>query len=1082
MKTRKPSPRNRLPSPRKKKPPSAPRRRSSRGVLPRDLSAYFNAPLDLLCILDPDGYILKTNPELEALIGRSPVEMAGKYFLDFFHPDDRAHTLASYREAVAEREVPAVVNRILLRDGSCRWLEWKAYRAGKFVFASARDMTDRKQAEDALRESRQMLATILDAIPVRVFWKDAKLTYCGCNRAFVQTTGCSSAAEIVGCDDYCFLPKSQADLVRADDREVLKSGNAKLLYEEPVVQSDGRTRWLRTSKIPLPSPAGGSRGILGTFEDITEHKLADQALEESEARYRRLIRTITDYIYHVRIDGGKAVETFHGRRCSAVTGYAPEELNHDPGLWIRMIDPQDRPLVEDQVRRILSGREAPVIEHRIRRKDGIRRWVRNTPVLHRDAEGRLLSYDGLVQDITERKEAELQIRAQHDLAVALNATIDMEQGLRLCLETAMRVTGIEAGGIYVVDPRSGAMDLAVHRGIPPEMLAVVRRLEPDRPEARWMMEGQPIYADGQTLKARMPTAPDIYKNFRIMIGIPIRHETRVIGCLNLVSASMAEITPSLREILETTVAQIGNAVGRLRSESALRESEDRYRHLFEAESDAIILVENKSGRILEANNACSALYGYSREELRTMKNTDLSAEPEKTRKLTQTTPLSPESVITVPIRLHRRKDSSVFPVEITSRYFSWHGEPVHLSAIRDISLRRRTEEALRESRRMLEMILDTIPVRVFWKDKDSRYLGCNKPFARDAGFASPSELLGRDDFQMGWVEQADRYRADDRTVIETGREKLGYEEQQTQADGRRIWLRTSKVPLHNLDGSIVGVLGTYEDITDRKQAEEEIRSLNAELEQRVLQRTAQLEAANKELEAFSFSVSHDLRAPLRAIDGFTRALAEDYGKTLNEDARRLCSVIRRNTRHMHELIDDLLALSRLNQTEMRRIPTDLSSMVQSVFQELTTPESRARIDFRLGPLPKASADPTLLRQVWVNLISNAVKFSARREQARIEVECRSTPEEDVFSVRDNGAGFDMHYADRLFGVFQRLHNSAEFEGTGVGLAIVQRIVHRHGGRVWAEGEEDKGAAFSFTLPKDRAIADKPPPDGNSPES
>jgi PAS domain S-box-containing protein len=547
--------------------------------------------------------------------------------------------------------------------------------------------------------------------------------------------------------------------------------------------------------------------------------------------------------------------------------------------------------------------------------------------------------------------------------------------------------------------------------------------------------------------------------------IPIRCEDRVIGSLNLASQSLSVVPVPVRETLETLVAQSANSISRLRSEAALRESEERYRHLFDLGSDAILLIENDTGRILNANNAASALYGYSRPELLTMRNVDLSAEPENTRRVTATTPAAPDDVVVVPLRLHRRRDGSVFPVEVTARFFGWRGKPVHIAAIRDITRRRKTEEELRESRQMLETILDTIPVRVFWKDLRSVYLGCNRPFVRDAGFSDTQEIIGRNDYQMGWKEQADLYRSDDRAVMETGEEKLDYEEPQTQPNGSRIWLRTSKIPLRDLDGNIRGVLGTYEDITARKRAEEEIRKLNWELEQRVAQRTAQLEATNKELEAFSFSISHDLRAPLRAIDGFTRALEEDYGKDLDEEGRRLCGILRRNTRHMYDLIDNLLAFSRFSQTKLSCIRSDMLSMVHSVFQELTTPESRAQIDFRVGELPKVVADPILLRQVWINLISNAIKFSAARDRPKIEVDCHSTPEEDVFSVRDNGAGFDMHYADRLFGVFQRLHNSSEYEGTGVGLAIVQRIVHRHGGRVWAEGQPERGATFFFALPR-----------------
>jgi PAS domain S-box-containing protein len=1067
MKDRKSSPRKRSSPVQRKKPNRAPSRRRAPIPVAVDLSAFLDTPIDLLCVGNRDAIFERLNPEWESTLGYAPAEMAGRDFLDFIHPEDQPAALAAFEELGIRKSVSVLTNRFRSKDGSYRWLEWKYILHGAHIYASAHDITKHKRAEDELRDSRRMLETILDTIPVRVFWKDLRSEYLGCNRPFARDAGFSSPAELIGRNDYQMGWVEQAELYRADDRAVIDTGVEKIGYEEPQTQADGKRAWVRTSKIPLRDAGGHIYGVLGTYEDITEKKNAEQELRESQERYHRITRTITDYIYHVRVDKGKAVETFHGRRCLAVTGYSAEELAGDPHLWIRMVDPQDRPLVEEQARRILSGEEAPVIEHRLWRKDGVRRWVRNTPVVFRDAQGAVLSYDGLIQDITERKEAELQLHAQHELALALNATTNMEEGLRLCLEAAMRMSGMEAGGVYLVDPVSGAMDLVVHQGLAPDFVALVGHLEPDRVEACWMMQGRPIYTDYRTLASRMGLIPWSYDGLHSLIAIPIRHEGRMIGCLHLVSTTIDAVPPFNREILETAVVQSGNAIARLRSEAALRESEERYRQLFEAESDAIVLVDNESGRILEANSAASTLYGYPRADLLKMRNVELSAEPEDTRRVTQTTPVVPENVITIPLRYHRKKDGTVFPVEITGRFFNRMGRPVHIAAIRDISRRRKAEEELSESRRMLETVLDTIPVAVFWKDRSLRYIGCNRSFARDAGFASPAEVIGKDDHQLGWADLADQYRADDRTVVETGRPKLRYEEPETQPDGTRIWVSTSKVPLRDPDGNIRGVLGTYEDITERKKAEEEIRALNADLEQRVALRTSQLEAANKELEAFSYSISHDLRAPLRAIDGFTRALEEDYGKVLDAEGNRLCAVVRRNTRRMSELIDDLLAFSRYSRTEMETMPIDMGALVQSVFQEVTTPETRARVDFRLSPLPTVSGDPILLRQVWINLISNAVKFSARRETARIEVECRSTPEEDVFTIRDNGAGFDMRNADRLFAVFQRLHDASEFEGTGIGLAIVQRVIHRHGGRVWAEGEVDRGATFSFSLPKAR---------------
>lgn len=254
------------------------------------------------------------------------------------------------------------------------------------------------------------------------------------------------------------------------------------------------------------------------------------------------------------------------------------------------------------------------------------------------------------------------------------------------------------------------------------------------------------------------------------------------------------------------------------------------------------------------------------------------------------------------------------------------------------------------------------------------------------------------------------------------------------------------------------------EIVQRKRAEQAIRQLNAELEERVHSRTAELEAANKELEAFAYSVSHDLRAPLRAIDGFSRKVVMDYGGKLDDEGRRQLQVVRDNAKGMGKLIDDLLAFSRMGRREMALQPLDMDAMVRGVADELHAAEPQRAIEFAFSPLPLAWGDAAMLRQVWVNLLANAVKFSHQRQVAHIEIGGRTETGETIYWVKDDGAGFDMQYAGKLFGVFQRLHRQDEFEGTGVGLAIVQRILHRHNGRIWGEGKPDAGATFWFALP------------------
>ena len=272
-----------------------------------------------------------------------------------------------------------------------------------------------------------------------------------------------------------------------------------------------------------------------------------------------------------------------------------------------------------------------------------------------------------------------------------------------------------------------------------------------------------------------------------------------------------------------------------------------------------------------------------------------------------------------------------------------------------------------------------------------------------------------------------------------------------------------------LRDSYISIETLKAEIARRVDAETRLHLLNANLEERVIRRTAELEASNKELEAFAYSVSHDLRAPLRAIDGFSHKVILNYGEKLDDEGRRLLQVVRDSALRMGQLIDDLLGFSRMGRREMALQALDMRTMVRGVIEELRALEPQREIDFVLGALPPAEGDAAMLRQVWINLINNAMKFTRHATRAHIEVGGHAEGGELVYSIKDNGAGFDMRYADKLFGVFQRLHRQDEFEGTGVGLALAQRILVRHHGRIWGEGTPGAGATFRFALPLSATI-------------
>lgn len=378
----------------------------------------------------------------------------------------------------------------------------------------------------------------------------------------------------------------------------------------------------------------------------------------------------------------------------------------------------------------------------------------------------------------------------------------------------------------------------------------------------------------------------------------------------------------------------------------------------------------------------------------------------------------------------------------------------------NISKFKKLEATLRESEEKFRLAVEHSPIGKALVGLDGKFLTVNKALLDLVGY-SEEELLKLDFQDITHEEDLDADLTFVRQLLAGTRDTYQMEKRYFHKDGHLIWIQLNGTLVRNEAGTPLYFIAQIQDITNRKNSEIEINHINSMLKIR----TEELEVLNKELEGFSYSVSHDLRAPLRSIVGYAKILDEDYAHQLDEEGNKTLQVIIRNGRKMGQLIDDLLEFSRLGRKDVEKQMFNMNKMVKDVYQELKAFEPDRIINIKINPLHNATVDINMIRQVWVNLISNAIKYTRNNESTEIEIGSTETEQEVCFYIRDNGVGFNMEYKSKLFNVFQRLHSAEEFEGTGVGLALIKRILDKHGGKIWAEAEENKGAIFYFTLPK-----------------
>jgi PAS domain S-box-containing protein len=957
--------------------------------------------------------VISASQEFYRLFDVEPEQIARyQQFAECLHPDDRERVGTEVNEALGQNRVYDTDYRVRLRDG--RWRDIHA-RGKLFTDADGKpmrlagtcmDISERKRSEAVVQESERRYRTLVESLPHLVWTCRADGPCDYLSPRWVDYTGIPEADQL----GYRWLEQLHPDdreRVIAEWSEVAPRGGV-FDIEFRIRRADGAYRWFKTRAIPFLDEGGRVVKWFGSNTDIDDHKRIQQEIE-SLAKFPA---ENPNPILRVRHDGeiiyanAGSEDLLVGWGC-AVGDFLPSNL---------------RNLVATTVTQNASATVDATFNNRV------------FSLLFAPIPG--TDYVNLYgRDVTERVRAEEAVRES---------------------EERNRTTLQSLGDAVIATDGSGR----------------IAQMNPVAETLTGWLEGE---ARDQTL-ARVFHI--VNEETRAVVESPVGLVLRKGQIVGLANHTVLIAKDGKERPIADSGAPIRNAKGETtgvvlvfrdqteerRAGNALRRSEAILRAVIEGTTN-LVCVKDQDGKIVIANSAMTRFIGKPSYEIIGKSDLELVSDAKQAAEIVENDRriMATGQSETV----DETGDGPAGPwhyLFTKSPYLDSDGHVIGVIGIgTDITEHKRAERLVLEQYAILRAILQSTDSSVFSLDREYRYTTFN-----DAHAATMKALYGVD-IQIGasladYQSVPEDWRAARKNLDRALRGEAFVESSLSgEEDRSRRYFEIFHSPIRTGTNEIIGVAVYSRDVTERKQAENEIRLLNVNLEQRVRDRTTELEASNNELEAFSYSVSHDLRAPLRAIDGFTRILADEYAAHLDTEGKRLCAVVRENAKSMAQLIDDLLAFSRLGRAEMKLSIIDMGAMASAVFHELTTPESRDRIDFQVGALTPAVADPTLMRQVWMNLLSNAIKFSSRRERIVIVVSARQRQGENIYSVQDHGAGFEMQYVSKLFGVFQHLHSAKEFEGTGVGLALVQRVIRRHGGRVWATGEPDKGATFYFAL-------------------
>lgn len=961
-----------------------------------------------------DGKIQYVNKAAVHLIGaKSASELIGQSVIQFVHPDDREIVIKRIQDVLNNnREATLIKEKFLKLDGKVVDVEVIAtafsFNNKPAVLVLIHDITRRENAEKALKESENKYEKLVENAGEGIMLvQDGKLKLV--NKRVLGITG-YTRNEIES--------KLFTEFIYPDDVEkALDIHKRRLNYEEVpsrytlrLLDKNKRVRWVDVMGSTIEWQSKPASLIF--ISDITEKKQAELALIKSENINRTLIEHLPQRLF---IKDLKSRYILANENYARDLGIKPEEIigksdyNFFPKEYADKFRKDDRNVIRE-------GVIVHLVEKYLIKKE--RRWTYVIKVPYRNSEGKIIGVLGIFEDITERKlEEEALKESQARFKMAFTTSPDSIIINRL------------KDGVFT-DANKGFLSLSGYssREVIGKSFDDIK-IWHSTSEKEFMLQKLKNNGYIQNFETRL-----IKKNGEILHA--------------LISAAIIKFNN-----IPHNISIIHDITERKNTESALQ----LFRSLVDESSDIIWVVDPESGRILDINEQACREYGYTRNELLCMHIFDIN--PYVTKQDFKKDVLRIKKSDSYLIQgIHRRKDGSLLPVEINLKYVR-NDKKYVVAVIRNVTSRKQLEQDLLLQSAALHAAANAIVIT----DIQGNILQINKAFTNLTGY-KVNETIGSNprDLVKSGKHDSSFYRKMWDTILSgnTWRGNLI----NRKKNGKFYHEEMTITPVKNENGNIKYFIAIKQNIDGRIKSERKIQSLNTDLGKRIKQRTEQLENANKELEAFAYSVSHDLRAPLRSIAGFSGILMEDYHDNIDEAGQDLLNRVNRNVHFMSELIDDLLEFSRLGRTKLSGNKIKMYELVQSIINEQTEEQNHRKFDIRLQKLYPIKGDQNMIKQVWVNLISNAIKYSNKRKVIRIEIGSEKSENEVIYFIKDNGIGFDMKYYDKLFDVFQRLHNNQNYEGTGVGLALVKRIISRHGGRIWAEGMQNKGAEFYFTIP------------------